>query len=59
MAAEPHVLVAEFRTANEEQAVALFERLQALAEELGVELTHAPWINAGTYDAPELAGSLE
>lgn len=53
--AEPYVVVPEFRCANQEQAEALFARLQALAEELDVELTHAGLIPAATYDQPELA----
>jgi hypothetical protein len=50
MAAAPHVLVAEFRTADEEQAAELFAKLQALAEDMGVELVTAPWVDAEAYD---------
>jgi hypothetical protein len=44
------VVAPEFRCPNEDTAWRLFERLQALAEELGVELTHAGVVAAPVYD---------
>ena len=59
MPAEPFVLIAEFRTANDAQHAALLERLEALALDMGLAFEPLGEGPQSVYDAPELAGRLE